>query len=29
MQRAVLLRVGVTIKQIENNHLQNLLVFRV
>ena len=29
MQRAVVLRVGVTIKQIENEHLQNLLVFRV
>ena len=29
MQRAVVLRVGVTIKQIENEHLQNELVFRV
>jgi len=29
MQRAVVLRVGVTFEQIENEHLQNLLVFRV
>jgi len=29
MQRTVVLRVGVTIKQIENEHLQNVLVFRV
>jgi len=29
MQRAVVLRVGVTIEQIENEHLRNLLVFRV
>jgi len=29
MQRAVVLRVGVTINQIKNEHLQNLLVFRV
>jgi len=29
MQRAVVLRVGVMIKQIENEHLQSLLVFRV
>jgi len=29
MQSAVVLRVGVTIKQIKNEHLQNLLVFRV
>jgi len=29
MQRAVVLQVGVTIKQIKNEHLQNLLVFRV
>ena len=29
MQCAVVLRVGVTIKQIKNEHLQNLLVFRV
>jgi len=28
MQRAVVLRVGVA-KQIKNEHLQNLLVFRV
>jgi len=29
MQRAMVLRVGVTIKQIENEHLQDLLVFPV
>jgi len=29
MQRAVVLRVGVAIKQIEYEDLQNLLVFRV
>jgi len=29
MQRAAVLRVSVAIKQIENEHLQNLLVFRV
>jgi len=29
MQRAAVLRVGIAIKQIENEHLQNLLVFRV
>jgi len=29
MQRAVVLRVGVKVKQIENEHLQNLLVFWV
>jgi len=29
MQRAVVLRVGVTFEQIENEHLRNLLVFRV
>jgi len=29
MKCAVVLGVGVTIKQIENDHLQNLLVFRV
>jgi len=28
MQRAVMLRVGVAIKQIDNKHFQNLLVFR-
>jgi len=28
-QHAVMLRVGVTIKQIENKHLHNLLIFRV
>jgi len=27
MQRAVVLRVGVASKQIDNEHLQNLLVF--
>jgi len=27
-QRVVMLRVGVTIKQIENKYLQNLLIFR-
>jgi len=29
MQRALVLRVGVTIKQIEKEHLQSLLGFRV
>jgi len=29
MQRAVVLRVGVTIKQMKNEDLQNLLVFQV
>jgi len=29
MQLAVMLRVGVTFGQIENEHLQNFLVFRV
>jgi len=29
MQRAMVLRVGLTIEQVENEHLQNLLVFRV
>jgi len=29
MQRAVVLPVGVTFEQIENEHLRNLLVFRV
>jgi len=29
MQRAVVLRVGVTIKQIKNEHLQSLLIYRV
>jgi len=28
-QRVVMWRVGVTIKQIENKHLQNVLIFRV
>jgi len=28
-QRAVMLRVGVTVKQIENKHLQKRLIFRV
>ena len=29
MQSAAVLRVGVAIEQIENEHLQNFLVFRV
>jgi len=29
MQRAVVFRVGVTIKQIENRHSENLLVFLI
>ena len=29
MERAVVLQVGVTFEQIENEHLRNLLVFRV
>jgi len=29
MQRAMVLRVGTAIKQVKNEHLQKLLIFRV